>query len=172
MGVLSWAQHWLGAGGAHDDGAAPSAKVVQDPSRFRFSPHLIASLEADHVELLRQYAAIEKMALSGRLATIPPALSAFKARFDVHVLNENLHFYCYVEQKARGQPDSLALIQGFRNDMNALARGVVNFVKKYRTVGVRPINSAEFLEELRAVGQLLVQRVEHEEHELYTLYQP
>jgi hypothetical protein len=173
MGALSWAQSWFVSGRSKDDsGTVPSAKAVQDKSRFHYSPDLIASLKGDHAELLRLYGEIEKMAIAGRFATIPGALAAFKSKFDVHILNENLHFYCYVEQRLGRRPDDLQLMRDFRTDMNTIARDVVNFVKAYRTYGVRPSTGDEFLAELRAVGALLVQRVEREEKDLYALYQP
>ena len=171
MGVMTWAMGWLGR--AHkDDASPPSARAAQDKSRFRYSPELIGALEADHAQLLQQYGEIERMATGGQFAGLPLALGAFKAKFDVHVLNENLHFYCYLEHKLGGSPESLAVMQDFRGEMNAIARGVVNFVKKYRIAGVRQGNVAEFLEDLRTVGGLLAHRVEREEKDLYTLYQP
>lgn len=148
------------------------AKSDQEHSRFNFSWQLINDLRGDHAELLEQYAGIEKLAVEGRYASIPPVLSAFKANFDIHILNENLHFYCYVEQKLSGTPDKLDVIKAFRTEMNGIARGVVNFVKKYNMAGVRPSNGGEFLVELRQVGKLLVQRIQREEQDLYPLYTP
>lgn len=171
MGAITWALGWLGRGRAEDDGA-PSMKAIQDKSRFHYAPDLIAGLKADHAQLLKQYAELERQAVAGQYAALPLSLAAFKNKFDVHILNENLHFYCYLEHKLRRSPENLALIQDFRAEMNAIARGVVNFVKKYRVAGVRQVNAAEFLAELRAVGALLVQRVEREEQDLYTLYAP
>ena len=168
---MTWAMGWFGMG-RKAEGGAPSDEAVRDKSRFRHSPELIGALKADHGQLLRQFADIERMAAAGQYAGLPLALGAFKARFDVHVLNENLHFYCYLEHKLRDNRDGLRLMQEFRTGMNEIARGVVNFVKKYRVAGVRQANAAEFLHELRAVGTLLMQRVEREEQDLYTLYRP
>ena len=111
------------------------------------------------------------MAVEGRYANIAAALSAFKAKFDLHILEENLHFYCYIEEKLSARAESQALIKTFRSEMNAIARGVVNFIKKYRMAGVRLSNGKEFLTELRQFGALLVQRIGREENDLYTLYQ-
>jgi hypothetical protein len=165
MASLTAALNWIGLG-------KESAKAAQDHSRLNFSDGLIASLKDDHAELLKMYTDVEQMALSGRYANIPAALAVFKTRFDLHILNENLHFYCYIEEKLAGSAENQALIKSFRGEMNAIARGVVNFIKKYRMSGVRPSNGAAFLAELREVGALLVQRITREEHDLYTLYQP
>ena len=162
--ALARAWHWLGFGGVPAPG--------RDHSRFNFSPGLLASLEGEHGELLRLHAEIERLAADGRYTAIPAALAAFKSKFDLHILNENLHFYGYVEEKAVEEPENRDLIRGFRSEMNAIARGVVNFIRKYRSIGVHAASAREFLVELRQVGILLIKRMEREERDLYALYRP
>ena len=120
--ALARAWHWLGFGGIPAPG--------RDHSRFNFSPGLLASLEGEHGELLRLHAEIERLAADGRYTAIPAALATFKSKFDLHILHENLNFYGYVEEKAVTDGDSRDLIRRFRGEMNAIARGVVNFVRK------------------------------------------
>lgn len=163
MAMFTTALEWLGFS---------SMKQVQDRSRFTFSPQLIDNLQGDHAELLELYAEMEKLALAGRYASVPPALHGFKTAFDLHILNENLHFYCYVEERLAQDPGRLAFIRGFRAEMNAIARTVVNFARKYNMAGVRPSNGDEFLAELRQVGAALSARIESEERDLYSLYLP
>jgi hypothetical protein len=164
MEALARAWHWLGFGG--------SPKALRDHSRFNFSPSLVPSLKGDHSELVKQHGELARLASEGRYTAIPAALAAFKSKFDLHILNENLHFYCYVEEKTTGRPDDADMIRGFRSEMNSIARAVVNFVKKYRSEGVGPQTAAEFLVELRQIGALLLKRIEREEKELYVLYRP
>ena len=164
MEALARAWHWLGFGG--------TPKASRDHSRFNFSPSLVASLKGDHVELIKLHADLARLATEGRYTALPAALAAFKSKFDLHVLNENLHLYCYVEEKATARPDDQDMIRGFRSEMNAIARAVVNFVKKYRSEGVDAQTAPEFLVEARQVGALLLKRIEREEKELYTLYRP
>jgi hypothetical protein len=163
MATLTRMREWFGFG----ESEAP--KSAQEHSRFNYSPELIRGLKGDHAELLKLYGEIERMAIEGRYAAIPASLGTFKTKLDVHLLNENLHFYCYVEEKAQRTEDR-ELIKGFRTEMNAIARGVLNFVKIYRQAGVHPANGQTFLSELRQVGALLVKRIEREEGELYSLY--
>ena len=165
MAAMAWARDMLGFG-------ATAPKTAQEHSRQHHSPTLIPKLKAEHGELLKLYAEIEKLAVDGMYASIPAALAAFKSKFDLHTLNENLHFYCYIERKLAGNDDDEGMIRSFRTEMNAIARGVVNFVKKYRMNGVRPSNGNDFLTELRQVGSLLIHRVEREESELYLMYTP
>jgi hypothetical protein len=170
MGAMTWTLGWFGAG--RKDDATPAARALQDKSRFHHSPELIGALTADHGELLRQYGKLERMAVGGQLAGLPLALAAFKVRFDEHILNENLHCYCYLEQKLQNDRKGLRAMQEFRSDMNGIARCVVNFVKTWRVAGVRRANVEPFLADLREVGAMLVQRIEREERDLYPLYRP
>jgi hypothetical protein len=163
MEALARVWSWFGFGGKE------TPRSAQEHSRINYSPELIPALKGDHGELLSLYRDIEKMAVHGGYAGIPAALGSFKSKLDVHLLNENLHFYCYIEEKAQ-DPQDKELIKGFRSEMNALARGVVNFIKTHRQAGVHPANAQSFLTELRQVGALLVRRIEREEKQLYTLY--
>lgn len=164
MEALARAWHWLGFGG--------TPKASRDHSRFNYSPSLVASLKGDHVELIKLHGELARLANEARYTALPAALAAFKSTFDLHILHENLHLYCYVEEKATARPDDQDVIRAFRSEMNAIARAVVNFVKKYRSEGVSAQSAPEFLVELRQVGALLLKRIEREEKELYTLYRP
>lgn len=170
MGAMSWAQDLLGFGGAEEVSSAGPASL--DKARFGYSKELIGNLKGDHAYLLRRYREIEQLAQKGELAAIPMALAGFKNKFDLHILNENLQFYCHLEHSLARRPGDLARIKEFRTEMNAIARAVVNVVKKYRLEGVRPETVPAFLAELRAVGAALMQRIEREEKDLYPLYAP
>ena len=162
IAALSRAWVWLGFG--------MPPKPTRDHSRYNHSPKLVASLEADHAELLRLHHEVERLATQGHYAALPTALAAFRSKFDLHILDENLNFYGYVEERAAGRPEDQDLVRGFRSEMNAIARAVVNFIKKYRSLGVQPATVQEFLLELRQIGLLLLKRIEREEKELYPLY--
>jgi hypothetical protein len=165
VAAMARVREWFGFG------EEEQPKSAQEHSRFNYSAHLLPGLKGDHAELLKLYVELERMAIEGRYASIPASLGTFKSKLDVHLLNENLHFYCYVEEKALGEREK-ELIRGFRAEMNGIARSVLNFVKVYRQAGVHPANGQTFLSELRLIGGLLVQRIEREEEELYALYRP
>ena len=164
MEALARAWHWLGFGG--------TPKVSRDHSRFNFSPGLVPGLKGEHGELIKLHAELARLATDGRYTAIPASLAAFRSKFDLHILHENLHLYGYVEEKATGRPEDQDMIRGFRSEMNAIARAVVNFVKKYRSEGVDARTAPEFLVEARQIGALLLKRIEREEKELYVLYRP
>lgn len=147
-------------------------KQSEDHHWIHYSAELIGELTADHVELVRLYGEIEDLTIRGRYTLISAALDAFKAKFESHILNENLRFYCYLEDRLTESPDDLKRIKECRTELNAIARDVVTFLRKYRSWGVRFTNGKAFLDELRCAGALLVHRVDREEKDLYPLYMP
>lgn len=163
MTALAWVRNWLG----FDE---PSQ--VHDEHRIGYSPELIAHLKHDHAGLLKLYGQLEALATTGRFAEVPATLKLFKSKFELHILTENVKFYCYVEESLARRPVARRTMREFRREMNAIAHNVVNFVRKHQQGGVSNTNRASFLAELREVGAQLGQRVQREEQELYTLYAP
>jgi hypothetical protein len=83
-----------------------------------------------------------------------------------------VRFYNYVENAMQGDAESTALVRSFRREMNAIARGVVDFVKKYQLSAFDLQMRQEFLADYQTVYGLLAQRIEREESSLYPLYMP
>ncbi|HEX7916931.1 hypothetical protein [Rudaea sp.] len=54
--------------------------------------------------------------------------------------------------------------------MNRIARGVVEFVKRYQQQRVTYDNQDAFTHDYNQVGKLLTLRIEREENNLYPLY--
>lgn len=133
---------------------------------------LVASLTQDHHDLVHLFQRIGRLAESGDHMAIPPLLVSFKTRLESHLIAENVRFYNYVENSLRDDSENLALIRSFRREMNAIARGVVDFVKKYQISRFSEDDRRAFLDDYQAVGRLLAERIEREEHSLYPLYQP
>lgn len=165
---------WIGLGEpaeTEDLVSAAGLAEARGESEIRYSPQLISRLHGDHASLIELYQAVVARLAARRFEELPAALGQFKSKFDVHVLNENLRFYCYLEQKLHDRPSDLALIKEFRREMNGIARGVVNFIRKYQAAGVSAENQQTFATELQHVGALLVQRIQREESDLYPLYE-
>lgn len=173
--LMNWISDWFGprkpAADEHSLAHGHLAALRREQS-INYSPQLIGRLCGDHAALLAMYQSVVDMLQQQRYAQIPAALGSFKSKFDVHILNENLRFYCYLEQKLRAQPAELTTVKEFRREMNVIARGVVNFVRQYQTTGVSAANQQGFADDLRQIGALLVQRIQREEEDLYTLYAP
>lgn len=165
MGALAWSQNLMGRKG--DAAAAPASQ----PSSA-WSPQLVEELRGEHRALIKRYGEIEKMALTARTQAIPHGLSAFKSKFNVHTLRENLHCYAYLENAYARRPVELAVVTRLRDEMDRMGHQLLDFVEKYRSSGVSRGNAQEFLNGLRAIGKLLQARITRVEGELYPRYKP
>lgn len=133
---------------------------------------LVPALKRDHADLVKLYGAIGECAQQGDFQQVPQMLMAFKVHLEGHLIAENVRFYNYVENAMQGDADSTALVRSFRREMNAIARGVVDFVKKYQLSTFDQQAREEFSEDYKTVYGLLAQRIEREEASLYPLYMP
>lgn len=139
---------------------------------INYDPELVPALKRDHADLVKLFGAIGDAAKQGSYRDIPQMLNAFKVHLEGHLIAENVRFYNYVENSMQGDSENVALVRSFRREMNAIARGVVDFVKKYQTVEFNQRVRDEFMADYQAVGGLLAQRIQREESSLYPLYQP
>lgn len=149
--------------------APPSSVPSRAPS---YDSRLIETLKHDHHGLVELFQQIGQVAERGRFQELPALLIAFKTGLESHVIAENVRFYNYVENSLAGDEENLALIRSFRREMNAIARGVVDFVKKYQRVPFNDGVREAFLRDYAVFGGLLSQRIQREEASLYPLYQP
>lgn len=163
---------WLGLGNAEAKGEKRNLKAERDKASITYSAQLVPSLLNDHKELFKLYDDIETNLNTGNFDSLPRLLGAFKTKLDVHLLSENLRFYCYLEQSLATQPEELEIMKNFRHEMNSIARAAVNFVRKWQTAGVTSASTKTFTLEAEQVKSLLVERMQREETGLYPLYQP
>lgn len=146
--------------------------VPANARTIRYDAGLVQSLKDDHVELVKMYGQLGREVEAGRYSVISSSLLAFKTRLEGHLLTENVRFYVYLEQSMANDADNMAIIRDFRREMNGIARGVVDFVRRYQQQAVNSTNHEEFMQEYAAVGKLLTMRIEREEGSLYPLYHP
>lgn len=158
--------------------AASNIGEIQQPSsdfinsKISYSDDLILHLKHDHVELVELFAGIASFIQQELYDDIAPALEALKSKFNLHIMQENLHFYCYLEQSFQDQQEQLEMIKRYRKEMNAISAAVVRFIKKWQSQPIDEDTICEFNQEYNAVGEVLAKRIHEEEHHLYTLYQP
>lgn len=140
---------------------------------IRYDPALVDSLKRDHTDLVALYQRIGKLLQTEQYDEIRGDLVNFKTRLEAHILTENVRFYTYLDQSLANDAHNAETMRDFRREMNTIARGVVNFVKKYQSPGALDSSlHSEFGKDYQAVGELLNQRIGREESSLYPLYQP
>ena len=172
MGLFS---NWFKGKPQPQDTRVPSSTLdyLKPPERsIRYDPGLVANLTKDHGELVAMYGQLGQDVRDGHYQRIPNALLSFKTRLEAHLLIENVRFYVYLEQALAGDSENMAIIRDFRREMNGIARGVVEFVRRYQQQRVTVANAHDFMREYEEVGKLLVMRIEREEGNLYPLYAP
>lgn len=157
--------------------AAPRTPIQFDvpvarPRQIKYDPALVPALEKDHRELVALFKEIGQCAKLDEFADVPALLLSFKTRLEAHLIAENVRFYNYVENSLQDDAENSMLIRSFRREMNSIARGVVDFVKKYQISNFDVAARRDFLDDYNTVGGLLTQRIEREENSLYPLYQP
>jgi hypothetical protein len=174
--VLDFLRKWLGGGQEPRSRALPQGMPTVEQRKAGFGiaydPELVPSLKRDHADLVKLYGAIGETARQGDFGQIPMMLNAFKVHLEGHLIAENVRFYNYVENSMQGDAESTALVRSFRREMNAIARGVVDFVKKYQLASFDETMRQEFMADYQTVYGLLAQRIEREESSLYPLYMP
>lgn len=176
--MFDFVKRWMGhdtATAAPPTGSGRSAPATAASAIGRapsYDSRLIESLKHDHHSLVELFQQIGQTAERGRFHELPALLVAFKTGLESHVIAENVRFYNYVENSLSGDEENLLLIRSFRREMNAIARGVVDFVKKYQRAAFNEATRDAFLRDYAVVGGLLTQRIQREEANLYPLYQP
>ncbi len=150
----------------------PTAEQRRGGFGISYDANLVPALKNDHKVLVQLFGQIGEAADRGDFKQVPQMLMAFKVHLEGHLIAENVRFYNYVENSMQGDVENTALIRSFRREMNAIARGVVDFVKKYQLPEFDADQRSEFMSDYRTVGGLLGQRIEREETSLYPLYSP
>ncbi|WP_303901238.1 hemerythrin domain-containing protein [Thiohalomonas denitrificans] len=141
-------------------------------TQIRYDPALVNSLEQDHQKLLRIYTAIKEAFDAGDYETVSARLNEFRAVLQGHLLTENVRLYIYLDRQLAGDDTNSDLIHGFRREMDGIGKDVMNFLKKYETIGVDIDIATAFIRDFEAIGKVLVDRIEREEATLYPLYLP
>lgn len=174
--MFDFLRKWLGGGQGPKSQALPQGVPTLEQRRagvgIAYDANLVPSLKRDHADLVQLYGAIGDLARQGDFQQIPQMLNAFKVHLEGHLIAENVRFYNYVESSMQGDSESTALVRSFRREMNAIARGVVDFVKKYQLSAFDQQAREEFMADYQTVYGLLAQRIEREESSLYPLYLP
>ncbi len=184
---MGWVRRLLGtekAGKKEDACRAPSdasSGAVAGPSdiyapgtRIVYDPELIAQYKEDHRRLLGLFSAIDEAFWYGELEATTEMLKRFLVGFQEHVLSEKIRLYIYLEHKLVHNPRGFEVVQGFRHEMDGIAKAVIEFMVRYEEIYLQSHAQlrASFADELAHIGQLLAKRIRCEEEDLYRLYVP
>ncbi len=151
---------------------APAATENKHRS-IRHDPKLVDTLLEHHAKLGALYARIGKQAKAGNYKAIGSDLARLKTSLQGHILTENVRFYVYLEQSLADDAEQSRVMREFRTDMNGIAKEVVAFVNKWKDDSFSSSTArAQFMQDHKAMGDLLEQRFSQEEDNLYPMYGP
>lgn len=150
---------------------APQNYAGKNVGVIQFSSQLIPQLKDEHTELVQLYGSIGQQLAQQQFTAVHDSLEVLKDKFQRHIMQENVQFYCYLEKFFHEEPQRLDEIKEYRKEMNAISSAVVKFIKKWQNQPIDSMSCHEFHTEYEAVGKVLAKRIDQEENHLYTLYQ-
>ncbi len=156
--------------------ASPPPPVYQPvrtqraPDPIQYDQSLVGALTDDHGRLVSIFTQLMPLLKQGDLQGFRNKMAQFKTDFQGHIIKENVKFYVYLEQALANDETNLELIRDFRREMNSISRAVVNFCNKYIESRLDHTAIKQFELESSQIAQALLQRIEREERDLYSLY--
>ncbi len=137
---------------------------------FSKEPELIRSLKRHHRELFKIYEKINDLVNKNKIEKIPEFLEKFYYRYKQHILYEDNYFYAKLRELYDDDIEVRLFIRSKRREMDSITNVLVNFIEKYDTSDKIAANYDEFKSEFYHLGDVLNERIEFEESELYLLY--
>jgi hypothetical protein len=153
-------KRWLG-----NDRPVPG---VLPPDAFR--PSLIPALHADHEQLLRLFAELERASRSNDALACRSALDRFTRLLQEHLLTENRHLYGYFSRHPHPNPDVARQVDQMSADMMRVGKMLHRFITTYARATWTSELHERMRNDLREVGEVLAHRIYEEERVLYPLY--
>ena len=147
-------------------------KTIKKES-LSYNKDLIGLLESDHKKILELYGAMKKQFQeNNEYKEMLHRINDFKLALEIHLMVEDTQLYGYLAKKNEGNDMMNSFVVDVQNEMKSIAEEVILFIRKYTDYRMYHENKSSFLNDLEAIGSVLVKRVEMEESRLYTLYVP
>lgn len=150
---------------------APAAASKFAPgTTIAYDANLVASMMADHRALFNIYGAVLQRFSAGDYRGVAQQLEQFRVAVQGHLLKENVKLYIYLEHQFASDQATHSLIKGFRSEMDAIGKVLVDFLNKYKHIEVNPALATSFKQDMEQIGTALTDRISREESILYPLY--
>ncbi len=149
---------------------ATKHKQYAPNTKIPYREDLIEELTDEHQVLLQIYSQILKLADDPRnRRQIRKLLNKFKDTLRGHLLKENTFLYVYLNYVTKNDLYTNQLIVDMQQEMGEIGKVVFHFLQRW-TGQANPSYDANFLNELKGIGEVLVKRIENEENNLYIIY--
>ncbi|MCF6282169.1 MAG: hemerythrin domain-containing protein [Candidatus Polarisedimenticolaceae bacterium] len=146
-------------------------KLALPGTEIYYHPHLVNDLLSDHVELLKMFGKIDAAHKKGNVKQTIQTLNDFTESLRSHLIIENTKLYIYLRHSLRKMPSEAKVAQGFQHEMRSIGKALNEFVTEFSSDSSWSEKKRKaFGEQLSAIGDILIQRIETEEESLYPLY--
>lgn len=146
--------------------SAPGTNIYYDPG-------LIDKLKSDHKVLLGVFTRLVDSAKEKKFEKAKQYISELDNGLRAHLLLENIKLYVYLVHAQANNQGTSAIIQEFRDEMDAIGRVVTSFINKYKKADFSNEQiQADLVTDLGVIGGALVDRIKREEQVLYPIYMP
>ena len=142
---------------------APGTQIVYDTS-------LVARLKNDHSHLIEVFTDIVSSIERRDYDKIKALNEVFLALFNAHALLEYTKLYVFLDYSFRSDKRNHDVILQFRREMNDIGKAVRSFCHHWRKNAINDASLYEFKKQIKQIGEVLTQRIDVEEHQLYELY--
>jgi len=136
-----------------------------------YNPSLISQLKNDHKKLFDIYKDLYNIFISDSdHKEILHKLHQLKALLSMHIEFEDTLLYSYLKTKYDNDRDKLDFIANSNKEMQSISVVAISFIDECSIPELYNKHRDKFKEELKMIGDVLVDRVEFEEDRLYPLY--
>ncbi|HJV83061.1 hemerythrin domain-containing protein [Noviherbaspirillum sp.] len=148
------------------------APASSDKFQIQYDPTLIARLEEEHQHMLAIYGRVDGAVAAEQWGKIPDLLLQFRSALTDHLLKEGVKLYAYLNKALHSEEELAFVFQSFKKEMGGIGKVVFSFFDKYSAEKalLELEQRAAFVKELRAIGPVLVSRIQREEEQLYAIY--
>ena len=126
---------------------------------------LILNLHSEHKKLFDLYTKIVNETNHKKKLNL---LKKFYYDYHLHILKEDKQLYSHLLVKYKFIPEKYEFIKQKQEEMKNITSFIEEFAKKYSTL--KSIQTEEFENDLKTLGEELSKRVKFEEEKLYSFY--
>ena len=136
-----------------------------------YNPSLINQLKNDHKKLFDIYSELYNIFTSNSdHKEISNKLHQLKVMLSMHIGFEDTLLYSYLNNRYENDSNKLDFIANADKEMKSISVVALSFIEECSIPELYNKHRDKFKEELKMIGDVLVDRVEFEEDRLYPLY--
>lgn len=158
-------------------GSLFSSGPVKAPVETKtYNERLVESFKSDHREMVSTFGKLKAAVEQRDNAKFIRELGDLGTELNAHTAKENRDFYTYLEQKYFAEEKVFKRLRDFRAEMETIKHAIGALVKKYVPAPKeepQPLSQADWQvldQAIAELGQILVNRIQSEETELYGYY--